>query len=429
MSKLNVVTEERTTTGAVAKPYTLVRLEGFIDAPNYVNFETTLEKLVRANKINVVLDFGRVEYINSTGISSVIRFHGTLTEKGGTLILVQVSRNVGLTMHLLGVTTLVPFLKTLEEAESVVEGQTVESSVDEAQSKFESLEKGSEKPSPVFVDKKAGLEPGTVVMALPKDGPFAAIFHQRIEKLEGRYHLVHSVEGLLETLGRWDPDLIVLDHRLSQADAFVQKLKVDTAYSMTSVIMLYEKGTDVARINGFRVWENDYLIDPFDISNLFSLAESELRRVPRDKNVFTQQVRFEFTSERPQVDKALKLVDKVLKRLDVDDTDLTALYAALKEGIDNAVLHGNRHDPSKTVSVNVVIDPAKITFIIEDEGVGFDYEYFLSQLDSKEAFERAKQRIGQGGRGGLGILLMHKCSDRLQYSGTGNVVRIEKNLN
>ena len=43
-------------------------------------------------------------------------------------------------------------------------------------------------------------------------------------------------------------------------------------------------------------------------------------------------------------------------------------------------------------------------------------------------FERAKERIRAGNRGGLGILLMHKCSDRLEYTGRGNVVRIEKNL-
>ena len=53
----------------------------------------------------------------------------------------------------------------------------------------------------------------------------------------------------------------------------------------------------------------------------------------------------------------------------------------------------------------------------------------MAQIDSKEAFERAKERIRQGNRGGLGILLMHKCSDRLEYTGRGNVVRIEKTLN
>ena len=54
--------------------------------------------------------------------------------------------------------------------------------------------------------------------------------------------------------------------------------------------------------------------------------------------------------------------------------------------------------------------------------------YFLGQIEDKDAFERAKERMREGGRGGLGILLMHRCSDRLEYLGKGNVVRIEKAL-
>jgi len=80
------------------------------------------------------------------------------------------------------------------------------------------------------------------------------------------------------------------------------------------------------------------------------------------------------------------------------------------------------------VIVTFVVDPKRATFLIQDEGEGFDHVYYMSQIDSKEAFERAKERIRAGNRGGLGILLMHKCSDRLEYTGRGNVVRIEKQL-
>ena len=61
-------------------------------------------------------------------------------------------------------------------------------------------------------------------------------------------------------------------------------------------------------------------------------------------------------------------------------------------------------------------------------GDGFDHEFFLGKIEEKDAFDRAKERMREGGRGGLGILLMHRCSDRLEYLGKGNVVRIEKRL-
>ncbi len=158
------------------------------------------------------------------------------------------------------------------------------------------------------------------------------------------------------------------------------------------------------------------------------LTENELKRVPRDKRLFSQQVRFQFNSERDSAERGLDLVGRLIGKLSISSTDSNTLYAAVKEAVDNAVQHGNHEKRNLAVTVNFLVDPHKATILVEDEGDGFDFEYYLSQIDSAEAFERAKQRIRSGGRGGLGILLMHRCSDRLEYSGSGNSVRIEKNL-
>ncbi|MEM7164012.1 MAG: ATP-binding protein [Planctomycetota bacterium] len=424
MSKLAIATEKRQTSGSSPRSYVLMRLKGLIDAPNFFAFEASLEKLVRANENCVVLDFRNVQYINSTGISSIIRFHSTMTERGGRLLLIQVSRNVGLTMHLLGVTSIVPFLKNLAEAEEYLETSSDEVPVPAGLD----LEGEDVRQVPVLAEAPLEGSVGSVIVAVPIASPFTSILRNRLSHLNGNYHLVHSISEVQKGLTRWEPDLIVLDHRLDGVDEFIETLKVDTQFSLTSVIVLYEKGANLQRLEGFRVWENDYLIDPFELMNLFALTESELRRVPRDRQVFAQQVHFQFTSATDTVSRGLNLANRLIQRLGLSDTDRTALYAAFKEGVDNAVLHGNRHHDDAKVTVNFLVDPNKVTFIIEDDGAGFDYEYYLSQIDSDEAFERAKQRIRSGGRGGLGILLMHKCSDRLEYTGAGNVIRIEKNL-
>lgn len=425
MSKLNVTTEKRKAEGANPAEYVLVRLDGFIDAPNYMVFETALEKLARAGEKNLILDFRRVHYINSTGISAVIRFHHTMSERQGSLTLVQVPRNVGLTMHLLGVTSIVPFVKGLEEAEARIERREAAATgaafVDEAEPEKRPKE------VPVLVEA-APQSRGSVAVAVPVKGPFTEILKTRLSSVNGNYHLIHSVEELRRQLETWKPDLVVLDHRLPGVDGFIEELKLNREHSLTSVIVLYEKGMDVKRVHGFRVWENDFLIDPFELMNLFVLTEAELKRVPRDRRMLAQQVHYQHDSRRESVDKCLQLTNRLIQKLGLPDNETTALYAAVKEGIDNAVLHGNRHRPEQTVTVNFLVDATKATFVVEDEGEGFDYEYYLSQIDSQEAFERAKARIRAGGRGGLGILLMHKCSDRLEYSGRGNVVRIEKNL-
>jgi len=426
MSELKILTEERRTPGPRSQPYTLVHLEGFIDAPNYREFEAELEKLVRAHHIHLVLDFRQVQYINSTGISAIIRFHESCRERGGQLILIQVSRNVGLTMHLLGITSLVPFLRDEAEAAAAIESgeSDLSTSVD-----FDGADGADRAPReiPVLVES-APEAAGTAVLVVPSGGPFASILERRVAMLNGRFHLCHDVETVLRNLEEWKPDLVVMDQRVGGVDEFVERLKIDSDSPLTSVIVIYPRGTEVDRQQEFRIWENDYLVDPFDLMKLFVLAETELRRVPKDRNLFSQQVRFEFASIRDAMDKGLKLGNRLLSKLDVSDADRTALYAAFKEAVENAAAHGNRFDPGKRIVVTFVVDPRRATFLVQDEGEGFDHVYYMSQIDSKEAFERAKERIRAGNRGGLGILLMHKCSDRLEYSGRGNVVRIEKNL-
>ena len=423
MSQLSITSEKRTTSGSAPKEYSLVRIDGFIDAPNYMKFETTLDKLTRAGEKNLVLDFRKVQYINSTGISAVIRFHHTLSERDGAFVLAQVPRNVGLTMHLLGVTSIVPFLKTLQDAEEALDKVAVMPGGEP----FADEEEERPREVPVLAQERVSSS-GSIAVAVPRKGPFTEILRARLGHLNGNYHLIHAIDDLRLNLENWSPDLVVLDHRLSGVDDFITDLKMNPEHSLTSIIVLYSSSAQVSRKQGFRVWENDYLVDPFELMNLFVLTESELRRVPKDRRVFAQQVRFQLDSTRESVDKCLQLTNLLIQKLGISDNDTTALYAAVKEGIDNAVLHGNKHSADLCVVVNFLLDNHKATFIIQDEGEGFDYEYYLSQIDSQEAFDRAKARIRAGGRGGLGILLMHKCSDRLEYSGKGNRVRIEKNL-
>ena len=64
MSSLSTTIEQRATPGDTPLSYTLVQLEGFIDAANYPIFEKALEKLIDSGRFHIVLDFKGVEYIN-----------------------------------------------------------------------------------------------------------------------------------------------------------------------------------------------------------------------------------------------------------------------------------------------------------------------------------------------------------------------------
>lgn len=57
------------------------------------------------------------------------------------------------------------------------------------------------------------------------------------------------------------------------------------------------------------------------------------------------------------------------------------LYLVLDEAITNAIEHGNRWDPSKSIHVRVETQNSRMTIRIRDEGEGFNYREL--QLNTK----------------------------------------------
>lgn len=427
---------------------TELSIDGFIDAANYQAFERALEAAHKSGSRFLILDFTNVHYINSTGISALVRYFELFRERSGALCLANVARPVGLSMHLLGVTSFLPFLKDLAAARNYIkefvftatpQAPPVESAMAEEFKLVESLGEpqagtqeaapGQPKLIPLRKRRLPGIEKVKVLVITPSKNRFTRVLRLRFNSLDGDYHLLHDVGEALDRYEEMSPDLVVIDERSDPKGEFVSRLKIQKERSLTSVIKIYRKTTDVNADLDFKIWENDYLVEPFEVLELFTLTEAELSRVPKDRRVFQQQVHFEFRTIPENVEKAYKLSDLIIRQSFSIQEDATALYAAVKEGIDNAVIHGNLSDPTKTVDVNFLVDQKKVTVLIEDQGKGFDFDYYLQRLDDEEAFEKAKRRIlEEGVRGGLGILLMYKCADRLEYSGAGNILRLEKNI-
>ena len=128
----------------------------------------------------------------------------------------------------------------------------------------------------------------------PSTTRFTQVIGHRIGKLQGDYHLL---DNAVEALARFDeigPDLVVLDERCDPAGDFVNKVKAQKKRSLTSVIKIYPDKEALSKEPEFKIWENDYLVDPFEMQEFFALTEAELLRVPKDRKVFSQQVRFDF---------------------------------------------------------------------------------------------------------------------------------------
>lgn len=415
----------------------VVELEGFIDAATVASFDGYLSRRSQGKSPAIVLDFGKVEYINSTGIGTVVKHHEEAKERGGELVVANVPRDVGLTMHLLGVTTLVPFLKDANAA--VRYFREPRSKEGDAVGYYDRLleKKGVRKGEkrvryriPLRRRSREAPAASSVLMVVSRPDVFTDVMKLRLhEPAQGQFTIYTDCPAALRSFGEDAPDLVVVEDRVDGSEDFLAKVKMHRGRSLTSVIKLYPRGTDLDGLKDFKIWENDYLREPFEVMELFRLCEAEIQRVPADRQVLLHQVRFEFRSSAPNVERAKSLADEIIDRCGFDGDAALGMKSSFKEAIDNAVTHGNRGDPKRCVDVMFLMRSDRVVIRVEDEGAGFDFGATLERLKDKDAFQKAKRRIiEKGKRGGLGILLIHKCMDRVEFLQSGSVIRMEKSL-
>lgn len=131
------------------------------------------------------------------------------------------------------------------------------------------------------------------------------------------------------------------------------------------------------------------------------------------------------------MEKSLKIVSKIenLRKVEKLVDDLSTEYnisadiygnilIAALEAANNAILHGNKLDESKSVDILVKLEENKLKIKIDDEGNGFDYKN-VPDPTAPENIENVN---------GRGIFLMEKLSDKITFSRNGATVELEFNI-
>jgi anti-sigma regulatory factor (Ser/Thr protein kinase) len=108
------------------------------------------------------------------------------------------------------------------------------------------------------------------------------------------------------------------------------------------------------------------------------------------------------------------------------EEEQVSLGAAFRETLANAAQHGNKHRRDKLLEVLYLLDKEKIIITITDSGFGFDWQKYVNINKGGNAIGRARQSQKEGRLGGLGIMLIMRCVDKLEYNDTGNVATLTK---
>lgn len=100
--------------------------------------------------------------------------------------------------------------------------------------------------------------------------------------------------------------------------------------------------------------------------------------------------------------------------LSQDQTDNLAI--AVTEAVGNAIVHGNKKNPDKTVTVVFKLDPDQVEVAVSDQGGGFDPRQIDDPLDPANLFKE----------NGRGIFILKALMDdvRFEFSPKGTTIRM-----
>lgn len=116
--------------------------------------------------------------------------------------------------------------------------------------------------------------------------------------------------------------------------------------------------------------------------------------------------------------KVEKIIDEISGEFHIGEDVYGNILIASLEATNNAIMHGNKLDESKEVTIEFKMEGKTLSVQVDDEGNGFDF----ANIPDPTAPENLENVNGRG------IFLMEKLSDKISFSRNGATVELEFNV-
>lgn len=127
-----------------------------------------------------------------------------------------------------------------------------------------------------------------------------------------------------------------------------------------------------------------------------------------------KSIRIEVPSLSENIRMIESFIDNAKEKFQLNDDIYGNIMIAVTEAVNNAIRHGNKSESTKNVTLALTLENGLIKFMIEDEGIGFDF-HNLPDPTAPENIEKP---------GGRGIFLMKHLSDEVNFKESGRVVEL-----
>jgi serine/threonine-protein kinase RsbW len=265
-----------------------------------------------------------------------------------------------------------------------------------------------------------------VLLAVPRGGTFGAILAEHFARLGWKVERAESAAACRSLLEGSQPYLLVLDHALKGRDELVAEIKSGWRTNAIPVITMHTRNEDLAHPGGLVVLGDLTAFEPIEVNPFLRSADQALARAMEEAAVFERQLHFRLRAREEEILPGFDLADGSFKDAGFRGDGLVGLTTAFREAMRNAEIHGCREDGKRAIEVELLLDKEKLTATIEDEGQGFDHCAFRNGIRKSAPISIARHRHRSGSSGGLGVYLMERCTDRLEYNDRGNRVTLTK---
>ena len=107
-------------------------------------------------------------------------------------------------------------------------------------------------------------------------------------------------------------------------------------------------------------------------------------------------------------------IENVGEKIRIEESIYGNVLVSVTEAVNNAIVHGNKEDINKKVRLALKQNKKSVRFVVEDEGVGFDFDNLPDPTNPKN-IEKVK---------GRGIFLIRNLSDKTTFKHGGRTVEM-----
>ena len=111
-------------------------------------------------------------------------------------------------------------------------------------------------------------------------------------------------------------------------------------------------------------------------------------------------------------------IDNLKDKISLSDNIYGNILISVTEAVNNAIVHGNKEDKAKKVELYLKQSKKSISFVIKDEGPGFD-ESKIPDPTSPKNVDNIK---------GRGVFLIKNLTDNVKFRKKGSEVELVFNL-